>query len=84
MHRVHTLITNQKMNSQATIIITITSQILIIKVQTKKITLELGIKSQLKNDNYENVSIFFILFQFGNFQISSSFSSLMHFHEDIL
>lgn len=71
MHRVHTLITNQKMNSQATIIITITSQILIIKVQTKKITLELGIKSQLKNDNYENVSIFFILFQFGNFQISS-------------
>ena len=71
MLRVHTLITNQKMNSQATIIITITSQILIIKVQTKKITLELGIKSQLKNDNYENVSILFILFQFGNFQISS-------------
>lgn len=71
MLRVHTLVTNQKMNSQATIIITITSQILIIKVQTKKITLELGIKSQLKNDNYENVSIFFILFQFGNFQISS-------------
>lgn len=68
MHRVHTLITNQKMNSQATIIITITSQILIIKVQTKKITLELGIKSQLKNDNYENVSIFFILFQLETFK----------------
>lgn len=68
MHRVHTLITNQKMNSQPTIIITITSQILIIKVQTKKITLELGIKSQLKNDNYENVSIFFILFQLETFK----------------
>lgn len=68
MHRVHTLITNQKMNSQAIIIITITSQILIIKVQTKKITLELGIKSQLKNDNYENVSIFFILFQLETFK----------------
>lgn len=68
MLRVHTLVTNQKMNSQATIIITITSQILIIKVQTKKITLELGIKSQLKNDNYENVSIFFILFQLETFK----------------
>ena len=61
MLRVHTLITNQKMNSQATIIITITSQILIIKVQTKKITLELGIKSQLKNDNMKMLvfSLFF-------------------------